>query len=144
MSDGGITYTPPDSAAVAALQTAVTTLQADVTALQAEIAALPDNVTAVKTGTYNASFGDCIRIDSSGAVVTVNLPAGSLSDKGKSILVMSFFADNPNGVNTIPHGTDTVVGINAAGVPGFITPEYSAMLIFDGVSNWGIQFLGVF
>jgi hypothetical protein len=93
-------------------------------------------VTSVQTSTFDASIGDCVQVNTTSAGVIVNLPAIVAGNKGGRILITATPVSNANGFTTLPHGTDTVVGQPAASNPGFATPNFSVVLVSDGVSNW--------
>ncbi len=105
------------------------------------------NVTAVQTGTYAASVGDVVMYDSSAVKPRIDLPAITAANKGGRVLITSADASNVHGVDTIPSGTDTVVGFHAIDVPGFVDPMFAIELVSNGVvpnGNWAIANTGTF
>jgi len=151
---------PNPVTAIAGLQAQITALSGDVSSLTTDVSSLQTSVTALQSlavlggkfnrtalqnGTYSAAIGDCVSIDSTGGIVTVNLPAITSGIDGRGILIMDFYGLNTQGCNTTPHGTDTVEGLAAGDQPGFVGPQFSAWLIADNsTKNWGIVVLGAF
>ena len=69
-------------------------------------------VTAIKTGTYTASWGELVRCDPSGGAFTVNLPTGATND-GRQIIVKNT-TTSTNTITLDPAGGETIDGAATA------------------------------
>ena len=90
--------------------------------------------TTVKTtGTFTAANGEGYFLDTSGGVITVNLPAGSAGD----IVAFKDYLNtwDSNAVTLTPNGTDKIGGTNASS--SLNTESQSITLIFtDATRGW--------
>ncbi len=90
--------------------------------------------TTVKTtGTFTAANGEGYFLDTSGGVITVNLPAGSAG----SIVAFKDYAStwDSNAVTLTPNGSDKIKGVNSSA--SLTTENQSVTLIFvDSTKGW--------
>lgn len=94
------------------------------------------NVTAVQTSAYNAQIGDAVQLDTTAGPIEVFLPTITPANKGARIMTTATPMSNLGGwTYRLPIG-QTVVGYPDSAGPGVSAPQFSAVLVSDGISNW--------
>lgn len=95
-----------------------------------------NNTYSAKTSTFTAALDYHYSINTTGGAVTVNLPAITGDNAGKSLVVK--FRSGTNAVTISPNSGDTIEGLNSLSLTDSQAPGQSAILVSDGTSSWEI------
>ena len=95
-----------------------------------------NNTYSAKTANFSAQLDYHYSINTTGGAVTVNLPAITVINAGKSLVVK--FRSGTDAVTITPDSGDTIEGLNSLNLTDSQAPGQSVILVSDGTSAWEI------